>query len=106
MAADGGAGMVIAVSHIATASGAIAWSTIDWIKFRKPSLVGTATGVIAGLATVTPASGYVGPGGGLIVSAVAGVAYFFGMDIVKERWKMTIPLMSLPSTESVVRWDC
>ena len=50
--------------------------------------MGTVTGVIAGLATVTPASGYVGPAGGLIVSAVAGVVYFFAIDIVKERWKI------------------
>ena len=65
LAADGGAGMAIAVTHIAAVSGAIAWSTVEWIKFRKSSLVGAVTGVIAGLATVTPASGFVGPAGGL-----------------------------------------
>ena len=88
LAADGGAGMAIAVTHIAAVSGAIAWSTVEWIKFRKPSLVGTVTGVIAGLATVTPASGYVGPAGGLILGAVAGVVCFFAVDVVKERWRI------------------
>ena len=88
LAADGGAGMAIAVTHIAAASGAVAWATIEWIKFRKSSLVGTVTGVIAGLATVTPASGYVGPAGGLILGAAAGVVCFFAVDIVKERLKI------------------
>ena len=88
MAAAGSAGMAIAVTHIAAAGGAIAWSTVEWIKFRKPSLVGTATGVIAGLAAVTPASGYVGPVGGLILGVVAGVVCFFSVDVVKERWKI------------------
>ena len=88
LAADGGAGMAIAVTHIAAASGAIAWAAIEWVKFGKPSLVGTVTGVIAGLATVTPASGYVGPAGGLILGAVAGVLCFFAVDVVKKRWKI------------------
>jgi Amt family ammonium transporter len=80
--------MAIAVTHIAAASGAIAWAAIEWVKFGKPSLVGTVTGVIAGLATVTPASGYVGPAGGLILGAVAGVLCFFAVDVVKKRWKI------------------
>jgi Amt family ammonium transporter len=80
--------MAIAVTHIAAVSGAIAWSTVEWIKFRKSSLVGAVTGVIAGLATVTPASGFVGPAGGLILGAVAGVVCFFAVDMVKERWKI------------------
>ncbi len=88
LAADGGAGMAIAVTHIAAVSGAISWSTVEWIKFHKVSLVGTVTGVIAGLATVTPASGYVGPVGGLILGAVAGVLCFFAVDMVKYRWKI------------------
>ncbi len=88
LAADGGAGMAIAVTHIAAVSGAIAWSTVEWIKFRKSSLVGAVTGVIAGLATVTPASGYVGPAGGLILGALAGVVCFFLVDVVKYHWKI------------------
>ena len=88
LAADGGAGMAIAVTHIAAVSGAIAWSTVEWIKFRKSSLVGAVTGVIAGLATVTPASGFVGPAGGLILGALAGVVCFFVVDVVKYHWKI------------------
>ena len=77
LAADGGAGMAIAATHIAAAAGAASWSAVEWLKFGRPSLVGAATGVIAGLATVTPASGFVGPAGGLILGAVAGVVCFF-----------------------------
>ncbi len=85
LAADGGAGMAIVATHISAATAGIVWSQIEWIKFGKPSLVGTVTGVIAGLATVTPASGFVGPLGGLILGALAGAICFFAVDFVKER---------------------
>ncbi len=88
LAADGGAGMAIAVTHMAAASAAVVWSAVEWIKFGKPSLVGTVTGVIAGLATATPASGFVGPIGGLILGAVAGLVCFFAVDVVKGRLKI------------------
>ncbi len=88
LAADGGAGMAIAVTHIAAASAAVVWSAIEWIKFGKPSLVGAVTGVIAGLATVTPTSGFVGPVGGLILGAAAGAVCFFAVDVVKKKLKI------------------
>ena len=88
LAADGGAGMAIVATHIAACAGAASWSAVEWLKFGRPSLVGAATGVIAGLATVTPASGFVGPAGGLILGAVAGVVCFFAVDVVKERLKI------------------
>ena len=88
LAADGGAGMAIAVTHIAAASAALVWSAIEWIKFGKPSLVGAVTGVIAGLATVTPTSGFVGPVGGLILGAAAGAVCFFAVDVVKKKLKI------------------
>ena len=88
LAADGGAGMAIAVTHIAAASAAIVWGAIEWIRFGKTSLVGAATGVIAGLATVTPASGFIGPVGALILGAAAGLVCFFAVDIVKQTWKI------------------
>ena len=88
LAADGGAGMAIAATHIAAAAGAASWSAVEWLKFGRPSLVGAATGVIAGLATVTPASGFVGPAGGLILGAVAGVVCFFAVEVVKGRLKI------------------
>lgn len=88
LAADGVAGMAVVVTHIAAASGAIAWSSVEWIKSGKPSLVGAVTGVIAGLATVTPASGFIGPVGGLILGLTAGVVCFFAVDIVKKGMKI------------------
>jgi len=88
LAADGGAGMAIAATHIAAATAAMVWSAIEWIKFGKPSLVGAVTGVIAGLATVTPASGFVGPMGGLILGFAAGIVCFYAVQIVKFRLKI------------------
>ncbi len=88
LAADGGAGMAIAVTHISAATAAITWSVIEWVKFGKPSLVGAVTGVIAGLATITPASGFVGPIGALIIGGSAGVICFYLVGIVKNRFKI------------------
>ena len=88
LAADGGAGMAIAVTHISAATAAITWSVIEWVKFGKPSLVGAVTGVIAGLATITPASGFVGPIGALIIGAAAGVICFYLVGLVKNRFKI------------------
>lgn len=88
LAADGGAGMAIMATHIAAATAAIVWSAIEWIKFGKPSVVGAVTGVIAGLATVTPASGFVGPMGGLILGAAGGFVCFYLVQIVKFRFKI------------------
>ncbi len=88
LAADGGAGMAIAVTHISAAMAALVWGAIEWVKFGKTSLVGVATGVIAGLATVTPASGFIGPLGALILGAVSGAVCFFFTEIVKEKWNI------------------
>lgn len=88
LAADGVAGMAIMATHIAAATAAIVWSAIEWIKFGKPSVVGAVTGVIAGLATVTPASGFVGPMGGLILGAVGGFVCFYAVQAVKFRFKI------------------
>jgi Amt family ammonium transporter len=88
LAADGGAGMAIAVTHISAATAAITWSAIEWMKFGKPSLVGAVTGVIAGLATITPASGFVGPIGALIIGVLAGGVCFYMVGIVKNQFKI------------------
>ena len=88
LAADGGAGMAIAVTHIAAGTAAVTWLAIEWIKFGKTSLIGTATGVIAGLAAVTPASGFIGPAGALILGASAGALCFFATELVKQRWNL------------------
>jgi Amt family ammonium transporter len=88
LAADGSAGMAIAATHIAAAAAAVTWSATEWIKFGKTSVVGAATGVIAGLATVTPASGFIGPVGALILGVAAGAVCFFATELVKQRWKI------------------
>jgi Amt family ammonium transporter len=67
LAAGGGAGMAMTVTHISAATAALTWIGIEWVRFGKPTLVGVATGAIAGLATITPASGFVGPLGGLVI---------------------------------------
>jgi ammonium transporter, Amt family len=72
LAANGNAGMAIAVTHISAAVGALTWATIEWVKYGKPSLVGAVTGMVAGLASITPASGFVGPIGALIIGLVGG----------------------------------
>ena len=72
LAANGNAGMAIAVTHVSAAVGALTWATLEWIKYGKPSLVGAVTGMVAGLASITPASGFVGPIGALIIGLVGG----------------------------------
>jgi ammonium transporter, Amt family len=72
LAANGNAGMAIAVTHISAAVGALTWAAVEWVKYGKPSLVGAVTGMVAGLASMTPASGFVGPIGALIIGVIGG----------------------------------
>jgi Amt family ammonium transporter len=88
LAADGSAGMAMTVTHISAATACLVWITIEWIKFGKPSLVGIATGAIAGLATITPGSGFVGPAGALVYGFLAGIICFFAINLVKQAWKI------------------
>src|SRR5256885_11665837 len=73
LAADGAAGMPMLVTHIGAATGAFAWMLCEWVRFGKPSVLGIVTGMVAGLGTITPASGFVGPIGALVIGAAAGV---------------------------------
>jgi Amt family ammonium transporter len=82
------AGMAILVTHISAAMGAIVWMVIEWIRFGKPSLVGIATGMVAGLATVTPASGFVGVPGGLILGLSGGIICYFSVDLIRSKLKI------------------
>ncbi|HIM72058.1 MAG TPA: ammonium transporter, partial [Alphaproteobacteria bacterium] len=84
LAADGNAGMAMTVTHISAATAALTWMLIEWMGHGKPTLVGIATGAIAGLATITPASGYVGPVGALFIGAAAGVVCFYMCGVVKN----------------------
>jgi Amt family ammonium transporter len=79
------AGMAMLVTHMAAAVASLTWMGIEWTRFGKPSLVGTVTGTIAGLATITPASGYVGPAGAIIIGIVAGALCYTVTQYVKQR---------------------
>ena len=84
LAADGNAGMAMLVTHISAAAGSLAWVTCEWIKHGKPSVLGIVTGMVAGLGTITPASGFVGPVGGLLIGISAGVVCYFATQFIKR----------------------
>ena len=84
LAANQNAAMAMLVTHISAATATITWMTIDWFKNGKPGLVGMITGMVAGLATVTPASGYIGPIGGLILGISSGVICYWFVGFVKN----------------------
>jgi ammonium transporter, Amt family len=96
LAADGAAGMAMLVTHIAAAAGSLAWMAMEWIKFRKPSVLGIVTGMVAGLGTITPASGFVGPFGALVIGLVAGVVCFFATQLIKRTLKIDDSLDVFP----------
>ena len=85
LAADGAAGMAMAVTQIAAAAAAMAWMFAEWIGHGKPSVLGIASGAIAGLVAITPAAGYVGPGGALAIGGIAGLVCFWGATWLKRR---------------------
>ena len=82
-AADGLAGMAMLVTHISAATAALTWMTIEWLKQGKPTVIGIATGMVAGLATITPAAGSVGPEGALLIGFMAGLICFYATQAVK-----------------------
>ena len=88
VAADQNAGMAMLVTHLSAATASIVWVIIEKIKFGKPSLIGLVTGTIAGLATITPASGSVGPLGGVILGFAGGFICYFAVDFVKNTMKV------------------
>lgn len=85
VAANGDAGMAMLVTHISAAAGSLAWITVEWIKHGKPSVLGLVTGMVAGLGTITPASGYVGPVGALAIGLSAGVICYYATQLIKRR---------------------
>ena len=88
VAADGAAGMAMLVTHISAAVASLTWMAAEWIKFGKPSVLGIVTGMVAGLATITPASGYVGPSGALVIGLAAGSGCFFATQFMKRKLKI------------------
>jgi Amt family ammonium transporter len=84
LAADGTAGMAMAVTQIATATAALAWMFAEWMSHGKPSVLGIASGAVAGLVAITPASGTAGPMGAIAIGAAAGVGCFLGATKLKR----------------------
>src|ERR1044071_8844997 len=84
LAADGSAAMAMLVTHIAAATGALVWMICGWARYRKPSVLGAVTGMVAGLGTITPASGFVGPMGAIAFGLAAGLICFFATNYMKR----------------------
>ncbi len=83
VAASTDAGMAMLVTHISAAVGAFTWMALEWIKQGKPTVVGIATGMVAGLATITPAAGTVGPEGALLIGLLAGLVCYYATQAIK-----------------------
>ncbi|AKH69744.1 ammonium transporter [Spongiibacter sp. IMCC21906] len=96
LAANGDAGMAMLVTHLSAATGCLTWSFIEWVKFGKPSALGAVTGMVAGLGTITPASGYVGPGGAIVIGLSAGFVCFYCTLAMKQVWKIDDSLDVFP----------
>ena len=96
LAANGDAAMAMLVTHLSAAAGAFTWLTIEWIKYGKPSVLGAVTGMVAGLGTITPASGFVGPGGALVIGISAGAICFFATNYLKQVLKIDDSLDVFP----------
>jgi Amt family ammonium transporter len=96
LAADGNAGMAMLVTHLGAAAGSIAWMCMEWLRFGKPSVLGIVTGMVAGLGTITPASGFVGPAGALIIGLSAGFVCFWATQVVKRNFQIDDSLDVFP----------
>ena len=96
LAANGDAAMAMLVTHISAAAGAMTWMFYEWIKYGKPTALGAVTGMVAGLGTITPASGFVGPAGGLVIGIVAGIVCFNAVILIKQKWKIDDSLDVFP----------
>jgi Amt family ammonium transporter len=96
LAANGDAGMAMLVTHLGAASGVVAWIGLEWIRHGKPSVLGAVTGMVAGLGTITPASGYVGPAGGIVIGLLAGIVCYFATSALKQKLKIDDALDVMP----------
>ena len=96
LAANGDAGLAMLVTHVSAAAGALTWMACEWTKFGRPSALGAVTGMVAGLGTITPASGYVGPGGALIIGILAGFVCYNATVFLKQRLKIDDSLDVFP----------
>lgn len=85
LGANSGAGMAMLATHLGAAAGALAWMSVEWVRHGKPSMLGAVTGMVAGLGTITPGAGFVGPLGALVIGALAGLVCFEATRILKRR---------------------
>jgi len=86
-AANGAAGMAMVVTQIATAGAALSWMLVEWMTHRKPTVLGIVSGAVAGLVAITPAAGFVTPGGALLIGIVAGIVCFWGAAWLKPKFR-------------------
>ena len=96
VAANGDAAIAMLVTHISAAVAALVWMSVEWIKQGKPTVVGIATGMVAGLATITPAAGTVGPEGALLIGLLAGIVCFYATQLIKSVLKIDDSLDVFP----------
>ena len=96
VAADSSAAMAMLVTHLSAACGSLAWMTMEWLRHGKPSVLGIVTGMVAGLGTITPASGSVGPAGAVVIGLSAGVVCYFATNFIKQKLKIDDSLDVFP----------
>ncbi len=96
LAANGDAGMAMLVTHLGASGGVVSWMLMEWVRHGKPSVLGAVTGMVAGLGTITPASGYIGPAAGLAIGLTAGVVCYFATALLKQKLKIDDSLDVMP----------
>jgi len=96
LAADNSAAMAMLVTHLSAAAGSLAWMTMEWVRHGKPSVLGIVTGMVAGLGTITAASGSVGPAGAVVIGLSAGVICYFATNYLKQVLKIDDSLDVFP----------
>ena len=96
LAADGAAGMAMLVTHVGASMGSLTWMTCEWVRYGKPSVLGIVTGMVAGLATITPASGFVGPLGALVIGTAGGLGCFLATQFIKRKLQIDDSLDVFP----------
>ena len=96
VAADNSAAMAMLVTHLSAACGSLAWMAMEWIRHGKPSVLGIVTGMVAGLGTITPASGSVGPAGAVVIGLSAGVVCYFATNYLKNKLRVDDSLDVFP----------
>ncbi len=96
LAANGDASMAMLVTHISASAAAVTWMCAEWVRYGKPTALGAVTGMVAGLGTITPASGFVGPAGALVMGLLAGVTCFAATNFMKRTLRIDDSLDVFP----------